>query len=111
MQNCPEIISMRTFYFLAAISLLLGGCSLTKREEKIDVSDVEIPEVDHEYFEVEDMSINWSDILNQNKTTYYVYIYSTTCNHCKELKNWIIETALSRGDIYFVKGTNKCRNC
>ena len=107
MQNCPEIISMRTFYFLAAISLLLGGCSLTKREEKNDVSDIEIPEADHEYFEVEDMSINWSDILIQNKTTYYVYIYSLTCTHCQELKNWIIETALVRDDIFLVKGTNK----
>ncbi len=98
---------MRTFYFLLAVPLLLGGCTFNKKEEKIDVSNIEIPDADHEYFEVENYFINWGSILKQNVTTYYVYIYSTTCNHCQELKNWIIETALSRGDIYFVKGSNK----
>lgn len=98
---------MRTIYFLAAIPLLLGSCTLTKKEEKIDTSNIVIPEADHEYFEIEEMSINWSDILLQNKTTYYVYIYSLTCTHCQELKNWIIDTALTRKDIYFVKGSNK----
>ena len=66
-----------------------------------------IPEADHEYFEIEYITINWSDILIQNKDTYYVYIYSLTCTHCQELKNSIIEEALSRNDIYFVKGSNK----
>lgn len=107
MEDCPEIISMRTIYFLVAIPLLLGSCALNKKEEKINTSDIVIPEADHEYFEVEDMYINWSDILVQNNNTYYVYIYSTTCNHCKELKNWIIEKALERGDIYFLKGSNE----
>lgn len=107
MQSGPEISSMRTFYFLLAFPLLLGGCTFTKKEEKIDVSDIVIPEADHEYFEVENYFINWNSILTQNKDSYYVYLYSTTCNHCQELKNWIIETALSRGDIYFLKGTNK----
>lgn len=107
MEDCPEIISMRRIYFLAAIPLLLGSCALTKKEEKINVTDVVIPDADHEYFEVEDMYINWSDILNQNNDTYYVYIYSTTCSHCKELKNWIIEKALERDDIYFVKGSSE----
>lgn len=106
MQSSPEIISMRTFYFLAVIPVLLGSCSLTKKEAKIDVSDVVIPETDHEYFEVEHMFINYSDIFNENKEVYYVYIYSLTCNHCQELKNWIIETALKRDDIFFLKGSN-----
>lgn len=107
MHNSPDISSMRGIYFLAVFPLILGSCSLTKKEDKIDVSNVVIPDADHEYFEIEHMFINWSDILNQNKKTYYIYIYSLTCSHCKELKNWIIEKALNRNDIYFVKGSNK----
>ena len=107
MQSYREIISMRTFYFLAAIPLLLGSCALTKKEEIIDVSNIDIPEADHEYFEVEHVFINHSDIFKENNETYYVYIYSMTCAHCQELKNWIIGTALNRDDIYFLKGSNK----
>lgn len=98
---------MKSIYFLAAFSVLLAGCSLNQKEEKIDVSKVVVPEADHEYFEIEHISINWSDILKQNNENYYVYIYSLTCSHCQELKNFIIDEALKRDDIYFVKGTNK----
>jgi len=98
---------MKRFYYLLFLPLLLGSCSFNKKEEKIDVSNVVIPDADHEYFEVEKHSINWNSILIQNMNTYYVYIYSTTCTHCQELKNWIIEKALSRGDVFFVKGSNK----
>ena len=107
MQNRPEILSMKTFYFSLIIPILLGGCAFNKKEEKINVSNIVIPDADHEYFEVENYFINWNSILIQNMNSYYVYFYSATCNHCQELKNWIIETALSRGDIYFVKGSNK----
>lgn len=86
---------------------LLGGCSFAQKEEKVDVSNIVIPDADHEYFEIEHILINWSDILKQNNNTYYVYIYSLTCSHCQELKNWIIEEALKRDDVYFVKGSNK----
>ncbi len=98
---------MKTFYFLLAFPLLLGGCSFTKKEEKIDVSNIIIPDADHEYYEVEKYFINWESIFKENIDTYYVYIYSTNCNHCQELKNLMIERALTRGDIYFVKGSNK----
>ena len=107
MQSRPEIRSMRNIYFLLTVPLLLGGCSFTKKEEKINVQNVVIPDVDHEYFEVENIFINWESILEQNMNTYYVYVYSTTCVHCQEMKNWIIETTLNRDDIFFVKGSNK----
>ena len=107
MQSAPEILSMRTFYFFAVIPLLLGGCSLTKKEDKIDVSNITIPEAEREYFEVDHITINWDNIFFENKDTYYVYIYSTNCSHCQELKNWIIDLALKRDDIFFVKGSNK----
>ncbi|MBQ0008887.1 MAG: hypothetical protein KBS97_01225 [Firmicutes bacterium] len=98
---------MRNKYFFVFMAVCLSSCSLTKTDEKIDVSDIVIPNTDHEYFEVDYISINWSDILLQNKDTYYVYIYSLTCTHCQELKNYIIDEALKRDDIFFVKGSNK----
>ena len=107
MQSQPEILSMRTNYFLLIFPILLGGCTITKKEEKINVSNIVIPEADHEYFEVENYFINWENILKQNNEVYYVYFYSLTCSHCQELKNWIIERALVRGDVFFVKGSNK----
>ena len=107
MQSGPEIWSMRNIYFLLIFPVLLGSCSITKKEEKIDIQNVVIPDADHEYFEVEDYFINWESILLQNLNTYYVYIYSATCIHCQELKNWIIETSLKRDDVFFVKGSNK----
>ena len=107
MQSRPEIRSMRNIYFLLSVPLLLGCCTFTKKEEKINVQNVVIPDADHEYFEVENLFINWESILSQNMNTYYVYVYSTACVHCQEMKNWIIETTLNRDDIFFVKGSNK----
>lgn len=98
---------MRKIFLFLTLPLILGGCSLTKKESKIDIKNVEIPEVDHEYFEVTELTINWADILIQNNDTYYVYIYSQNCTHCQELKNYMIETALKRDDIFFVRGTSK----
>ena len=98
---------MKRFYFLLVTPLLLGGCSLTKKEQKIETKNIQIPEADHEYFEVDKYLINWDDIFLQNIDNYYVYIYSQTCSHCQQLKNWIISEALKRGDIFFVKGSMK----
>lgn len=87
--------------------IILGGCSFTKTEQKSVIPAIEIPEVNHEYFEVEIFTLNWEDIFFENNSPYYIYVYSTSCSHCQELKNWIIEKALDRGDIFFVKSTNK----
>lgn len=97
----------KKYYLFITLLLCLSSCSLTKTGEKVDVSSIVIPDTEFEYFEVDYITINWSDILKQNKETYYVYIYSLTCTHCQELKNYIIGEALKRDDIYFVKGSNK----
>lgn len=97
---------MRRFYFLLIFPALVGGCFGEKKQENFNIENIEIPEANHEYFEVDKYNINWSDILKQNKQTYYVYIYSITCSHCQELKNWIIDQALNREDIFFVRATS-----
>ena len=84
----------------------MTGCSLQEKQSETTIDEVVIP-ISHEYSEVSDYELTWETIFNVDEENYYVYIYSTTCTHCEELKNYIIEKALNRGDIYFVKGSSK----
>ena len=85
---------------------VLAGCSLQEKQSETPVDEVVIP-ISHEYSEVSDYELTWQTMFDVDEEHYYVYIYSTTCTHCEELKNYIIEKALNRGDIYFVKGSSK----
>ena len=95
--------NMKSLLFV--LPILLVGCSSLQENQKSE-QEIIIP-VDHDYSEVSDYDLTWETIFDVDDLQYYVYIYSSTCNHCFELKNFIIEKALDRGDIYFVKGTSK----
>lgn len=86
--------------------LLLTSCGIEQTATKKEFEDIVIP-VNHDYSEVSDFELTWESMFDVDGENYYVYIYSTTCIHCEELKNYIIEKALNRGDIYFVKGSSK----
>lgn len=60
-------------------------------------------EIEHSYTEVLDKKIEWNSIFSIAKPAYFVYFYSKTCSHCKQLKNRIIEYSLTHDDIYFVE--------
>lgn len=98
---------MRKNIFCLILISFITGCSFLKQEEKIVINDEIIPEVDHDYDEVKEYQLSWDSIFDVELDTYYVYFYSLTCSHCSMLKNEIIEEALERKDIYFVKGSNK----
>ena len=73
---------------------LLVGCSsnTNKSEEKeeLDYSIVSTP-------------IEWKDIFIQEEESYYVYFYSSTCSHCKMIKQDILSYFLLDKDvIYFI---------
>lgn len=87
------------------VPLLLCGCSAAENQD--EVYEEEIIPVEHNYSEVSDFELTWETIFDVGEENYYVYFYSLTCSHCEELKNFIVETALERGDVYFVKGTSK----
>ena len=78
---------------------------MTKESE--NYSYEEIPEIERNYSEVSDYELTWESMFDVSENLYYVYIYSTTCSHCEELKNYIILKALDLGNIYFIKGTSK----
>ena len=99
---------MKTAKILLFISssFLLVGCSQFNTTAKYDYDEDEI-QVERSYEEVKEFELTWETMFDVDSDSYYVYLYSTTCNHCSELKNYMIEKAIERKDIYFVKGSNK----
>lgn len=90
---------------LLAIPLLVG-CGAEKETD--EANTVSVPEITtHNYFEVEEYTINWQDAFTITMPDYFVYYYSPTCSHCSEMKDLMIETALDRGNIFFVKSSEK----
>ena len=87
--------------------ILLSGCFEEKTTQtKTNVEDVVVP-LERDYSEVSDYELTWDSMFDVDSNHYYIYFYSVSCNHCAEIKNFIIERALERGDVYFVKGTSK----
>ena len=95
----------RRFNLPLIIMFILTGCN-DPTVSLSDTNDVEIP-VEHSYSEIAKFEITWNAIFETEKTNYYVYFYSLTCSHCEDLKNFIIEQAQKRGDIFFVKSSSK----
>ena len=78
------------------------GCS----QETTSVSKHdEIIVLSHDYLEIKEYELSWEEIFGVDQVSYYVYFYSQTCDYCIELKNYIIEKALERGDIYFIRAS------
>lgn len=86
---------MQKLLFLA-LPLLLYSCSSTKTEASID----------YDYTDVSSLTICWDDIFKVQLERYFVYIYSSTCGHCNEIKQDVISYALSNiNTLYFVSFT------
>ena len=97
---------MKFCKWLVVLLPVLCCCSTNEEQPPKVIDEVEI-EIDRSYDEVSSYELVWETIFDVEEEHYYVYFYSTTCSHCLEIKNYIIENALKRGDIYFVKGTSK----
>lgn len=98
MNSCRKLILLT--------SMILIGCSTTETKQPTFSETIVVP-VNHDYSEISEYELTWDSIFDPSENNYYVYFYSSTCSHCEELKDYIIEKALNRGDIYFVKGTSK----
>ena len=99
---------------LLALIPFLVGCGMSKKPE--DDNDVVVPEITcHDYFEVADKTITWQKAFDVDLPDYFIYCYSPTCSHCSEIKDLMIETALSRDNVFFIifllkKVLNRTRN-
>ena len=91
---------------LASMIFLISGCTFNQQETSYYEQE-ETPEVERNYSDVSEYELTWEAIFDVNEDQYYVYVYSTTCSHCDELKNYIVEKALQREDVYFIKGTSR----
>lgn len=89
------------------LTLLLMSCATSKNESNERVVTYTSDFVSHSYEEIKDKEILYSNIFGIDSNSYYVYFYSSTCSHCANLKEFIISTALDRGDIYFVKASDE----
>ena len=83
----------------------LFGCSTTTETNSTKYEEQVV--VDHSYNEIQEYELMWETMFDVDLSLYYVYFYSTTCNHCEELKNYIIEKAISYENIFFIRGSSK----
>ena len=87
---------MRKLLFLV-LPLLLVGCSSSRTEASTE----------YDYSDVSTLTICWDDIFKVQLDRYYVYIYSSTCGYCNEIKQDVISYALSNPNtVYFVSFNN-----
>ena len=90
---------MKRFFYLLpscfSLFVLCSGCT-NSTEEKGEYVFKE-----HSYNEIKDFEITWDEIFDQKRPNYYVYAYGLSCPHCNNIKNEIIEFALSNQKTYF----------
>ena len=86
-------------------AITLFSCS--QESTIVEPSKQTVISAQHDYSEVKDYELMWETMFEVDSNFYYVYFYSTTCNHCEELKNYIVGKALENENIYFVKGSSK----
>ena len=100
---------MQTLKKLTFLLCCLGitGCQKESKPVEKYVEPEVVIEVERDYSEVKDYELFWEAIFDVELRNYYVYFYSPTCSHCNEIKNYMIEKALERSDIYFVKASSK----
>jgi len=98
---------MKTFKKLVLMPFIFCLLSCNEQKESATKEEEISVQVSHDYSEVDEYSLFWETMFDVESPNYYVYIYSVSCSHCNELKNYIIDRALSMKNIYFVKGTSK----
>ena len=58
----------------------------------------------YDYSDVSDKAIEWKQLFDIEKELYFVYIYSLTCPHCKEIKQDVLNGSINDGwDIYYIE--------
>ena len=85
---------MKKLLFLCAC-LLLTSCKTENKNESYSIL------IECDYINVEHLHIEWKNILSQEANNYFVYVYSLTCGHCKEVKPYILEYAMESKDIFY----------
>lgn len=88
---------MKTKYSLLLIPLLVA-CSKTEQS-----TSSETILLSHDYSEVSERMIEWKDVFMQQEDFYYCYVFSKTCSHCNAIKDYVIDYALRKNNMYFIE--------
>ena len=56
----------------------------------------------HDYDEILDKTISWSELLEQTNDEYFSYVYSPKCGHCNDIKQDVLDYGLSHNNFYFI---------
>ena len=85
------------------VPIMLFTCGCSKKNNVSHSNVIQVSSTSYDYDIVKDKMITWNDLLSQELERYDVYIYSTTCLHCLEIKQEIIECSLNRDDFFFIE--------
>lgn len=81
------------------IVLLLTSCGETTNSKE---------EKHYDYKDYEKFKIDWKNLFFTAKTHYFVYIYSESCLHCKEIKDYILPYFDDENfDIFLIEFSNQ----
>jgi len=59
----------------------------------------------HNYDEIADRMILWDDVFKIVREKYFVYFFSKTCSHCRNIKDFMIEKILNNDNIFAVESS------
>ena len=92
---------------LLFLPLIFSFSACSQQTNQSEPTSYEPTTSSHNYDEVREFELMWETMFDVDLDDYYIYFYSTTCNHCEDLKNYIIEKALTEENIYFIRGSSK----
>ena len=78
------------------LTIFITSCSGQKQ-------DTPNNEVIYDYSDVTHKMITYENLFSSESNHYFVYIYSLTCGHCKNIKNRIISYALNHDNFYLLE--------
>lgn len=88
---------------LTLVTLGLVACDGIASISKNDISILIPSNISaHEYDEIADYTIGFTEIFEVNIAEYYVYFYSPVCAHCTSIKDYVIHYALNAQNFRFI---------
>ena len=72
--------------------LLINSCS---------VNESAFSKTKYLYSDIEHLKIECSEIFDIHQESYFVFIYSLECYHCKQIEELIVETALKSNNLFY----------
>ena len=91
---------MKKFFLIVFATIAMLGCGPNKKDSSFkEISN----DAFLDYDLIHDKLISWNDLLIQEKDSYLVYVFSTTCGHCNDIKQQILSYSLRNDDLYFIQ--------